>query len=152
MLNYSDMLTDNFIGTIHYVNSDGSADFESIQTAINFAFAEDIIMVFPGTYEKIYVTKPLTLIGMDKETTIIAAPNWAQQAVEIPTDGDGTTITGFNLTNGECGIAAWGTNGPVYIVDNVFFDCKFGIYIGQPDNCFIQGNMVRKCILVIFLS
>jgi parallel beta-helix repeat protein len=54
------------------VNSDGSGDFVSIQDALNASHENDIIFVFEGIYfENLLIDKPVYLIGMDPENTII---------------------------------------------------------------------------------
>ena len=84
------------------VSKNGSGNFTSIQEAINSPLVEysDIIFVKSGIYyEKVGMTKELTLIGEDKDTTII--------------DGNGTTgsvvsvygnFSGFSVRNGEYGV------------------------------------------------
>src|SRR5262245_7990594 len=39
------------------------AQFTQIQAAINAALADDVILVQPGTYQRITVTKPLRILG-----------------------------------------------------------------------------------------
>jgi parallel beta-helix repeat protein len=79
----------------------GGADFSSIQDAIDSPLVEygDIILVKPGVYyENVDMTKELTLMGTDEDTTII--------------DGNGTgtvvsvygNLTGFTIRNGEYGV------------------------------------------------
>ncbi len=84
------------------VSKSGPANFSSIQDAINSPLVEysDIVFVKSGIYyEKVGMTKELTLVGEDKDTTII--------------DGNGTTgavvsvygnFSGFTVRNGEYGV------------------------------------------------
>lgn len=84
------------------VSKSGPANFSSIQDAINSPLVEysDIVFVKSGIYyEKVGMTKELTLVGEDKNNTII--------------DGSGTTgavvsvygnFSGFTVRNGEYGV------------------------------------------------
>jgi parallel beta-helix repeat protein len=71
-----------------YVNDDGGAEYTRIQDAINAAHNGDTIFVFSGIYyENININKhSLTLIGEDKNTTIIDANG----------TGDGIYIDGYS--------------------------------------------------------
>jgi len=54
------------------VNDDGSADFPTIQEAINHANSGDTIFVSNGTYyEHVVVNKTVSLIGEDADSTIV---------------------------------------------------------------------------------
>jgi len=59
-------------GNTLYVNDDGGADYTSIQEAINAATSGDIIYVYSGTYyENIVISKNITLVGENEDTTVI---------------------------------------------------------------------------------
>ena len=81
-----------------YVKNEG-ADFTSIQNAINNATEGDTIYVYSGTYyENITINKTITLIGENKNTTIIDAEG-KENAVNITADY--VNMSGFTVTN--CG-------------------------------------------------
>ncbi len=61
---------------IIYVDDDGTADYTSIQDAIDNALDGDTINVMPGIYyEFVKIDKSIKLIGQDKHTTIIDGMN-----------------------------------------------------------------------------
>lgn len=65
------------------VDDDGPADFRSIQEAVNAASIGDTIYVKAGTYDgNIVINKTVSLIGEDKQNTIVQAyKRWNSRAV-----------------------------------------------------------------------
>jgi len=84
------------------VDDDGTADFHTIQEAINAANTGDTVYVRNGTYyEHIVINKTISLTGENKNTTIIDG-NKAETVVK--TTANNVTISGFTIQNGEIGI------------------------------------------------
>ncbi len=82
----------------YFVSIDGKGDYSSIQEAIDSASDNETIFVSAGTYfENIKLTKPLELIGKDKNTTIIRG-NGSDVVIYI--SADYVKIRGFKITNG----------------------------------------------------
>lgn len=109
----------------HFVSIDGKGDYSSVQEAIDSASENETIFVSDGTYyENIRITKPLKLIGEDRDTTIISG-NGSGAVISI--SADYVKISGFTITNG----------GPVGRSDA-------GIVIGSSYNtisdCMISSN------------
>lgn len=79
-------------------------DYSTIQEAINAAIPGDIIYVQSGTYyENVTISKSLTVIGEDPETTIIDGGGTGQVITAngswtVP--GPSFTLEGFTITNG----------------------------------------------------
>ena len=72
-------------------------DYSTIQEAINAASAGDVIHVKAGTYfENVVVNKSLSLIGEDKETTVI---DGGQAGTVIRVIASNVTVTGFKIQN-----------------------------------------------------
>jgi parallel beta-helix repeat protein len=95
------VLSDENSKTI-YVDDDGTADYISIQDAIDNASDGDTIFVYNGTYyEHITIDKPITLIGEDKNFTIIES-DWISSSVYV--SANNVTISGFTIQNGLIGI------------------------------------------------
>jgi len=89
-----------WIATVHNVNT--TFNYDTIQSAIDAARAEDTILVDAGTYyEHVVVNKPISLIGENKSTTVIDG-NGTGNVIDIPTYN--AHVTGFTIRNGTNGI------------------------------------------------
>ena len=142
------------------VDKDDKSAYQSIQDAINQALTDSTIYIKIGYYPEILeIKKRITIIGEDKEKTIIN-PNTnkngysiriAENGVKIKNLGiqnkgpgiystgikvsaDKTTISNCNIFNTPVGIALWSSN-------NIISDCLFwgcddeGIaFLGSPSN------------------
>jgi nitrous oxidase accessory protein len=83
----------------YFVSIEGKGNYSSIQEAIDFSSDNDTIFVSKGTYfENIIITKPIELIGEDKNTTIING-NGSRAVIYI--SADYVKISGFTITNGS---------------------------------------------------
>jgi parallel beta-helix repeat protein len=72
-------------------------DYSTIQAAIDNSDDGDTIFVRAGTYyENVIVDKSISLIGENRETTIIDANN---EGTVVSVSKDNVKITGFNITN-----------------------------------------------------
>jgi len=127
------------------VDDDGPADFHTIQEAINAGGDGDTVFVRDGTYyEHIVVNKTLTLIGEDRNSTIVDGTSngeimyvWA----------DNVTISNFTLQN-----AGFGTYGAVavrslfanaQICNNTLIDNRHGVAVESGAiNVTVSGNLI----------
>jgi len=96
-------------------------DGESIQEAINNASSGDIIYVLSGTYqENIVINKSITLIGENRENTIIDGGGIGNV---ISIQASDVNISGFTIQNGDprkgCGIYAERTRNVVISNNNI---------------------------------
>lgn len=110
--------------------------YNSIQEAISsFATYEgDTILIKPGTYqENIVITKPVSLISKDKDTTII---DGTKNGAALTIASNNVTITGFTVQNG--GNYSAGTDE--------------GIVLDNANNCSLIGNTVTSSHYGIFLN
>jgi len=136
---------------VHNLNT--SIDYPTIQSAIDANETEDghIIFVDAGIYyEHVHVSKNLTLIGENKDNTII--------------DGDGTgkvvqlntraNVTGFTIRNGDYGV--WVRPGfgitPMYVGfvlnDNCIVNNNYGgIHLERCGGNIVTNNVVANNIL-----
>jgi len=81
------------------VDDDGPADFPTIQEAINNANGGDTVFVRNGTYyENVVVNKSISLVGENKETTIIDGCGARAHAIFIRYI-ENVRITGFTIQN-----------------------------------------------------
>lgn len=108
-----------------YVDDDGTADYTSIQDAVDAASDGDTVYVFSGTYNEHIVidAKSITIEGEDKDTTIINANN-ENRVVEVK-NTDGFILKGFTLQNSATG---W---------------LEAGITLIGSMNCEITGNVIQ---------
>jgi parallel beta-helix repeat protein len=124
----------------------------SIQDLIDAASPGDTVNVPADVYwERIIINKSLTLIGEDKNTTII--DGWGLYGDEGPTvtiSASNVTLQGFTITNGSSGIYA-----PIYygwpstssdhltITDNIITSNKRGISLTGSSHIVISNNIIR---------
>lgn len=108
----------------HYVGGSGPGNYTTIQEAIDDADPGDTIYVYNGTYyENVIVNKTLTLVGEDKNITIVDG-SWADDAMYISSDW--VNVSGFTVTHS-------GVN---------WFDA--GIDLDSVENCRIADNIARE--------
>ena len=87
----------NFSNNTFYVGGNGEGNYSSIQEAINASSEEDLIFVFTGIYnENIKINKSISLIGENKETTIINGKNYFNA---ITINASGVNISKFTIKN-----------------------------------------------------
>jgi len=152
------------------VDDDGPADFHTIQEAINAANPQDTIYVRAGVYyENIVVNKTVSLIGVDKDTTIIDGRAGGNVISIIANQ---VTVSGFTIQMGKSGVSIQSNNNTIYgnritnnsdggvciilgsannvvhsneIKNNGGVDVRFGdgVYIESSNN-FIVGNTVTN--------
>jgi len=97
------LIANNGSGKTIIVDDDGGADFIIIQDAVNASNAGDTIFVKSGIYyEKIFITKTISLIGDNAQSTIIRGHD--SNTVIITIKADHTLIQGFTIANGNHGI------------------------------------------------
>jgi parallel beta-helix repeat protein len=124
------------------VDDNGSANFQTVQEAINAAQQGDSIIVKSGVYsEHVTVNKSVSIAGEDRGTTVI--------------DGDGTDtvvlvtannviLEGFTIRNGRNGIIVSAARNCT-IRNNLVEDNKNrGILINNSRNCTLNRNHVVR--------
>ena len=118
------------VKTSRVVSIDGKGDYSSIHEAVDSASDNDTIFVSKGIYfENINITKPLELIGEDKDTTIIDGNG---SSVVIDISADYVKISGFTITNSGSVPADGIKIGSSYdtISDcNISLNKNYGIYL-----------------------
>jgi parallel beta-helix repeat protein len=122
------------------VDDNGPADFSRIQDAINAAQNGDTVFVHSGTYfEHVIVTKSLTLLGEDKNNTIIDG-SLSETAVTIEVDN--VRISGFTLRRGDYGIFAESSNGVTISDNHISLNNFEGLTIDDSENSVITNNLI----------
>lgn len=95
------------------VDADGTAEYESIQAAVDDASAGDTIAVRPGTYdEQLRIDVTVTVVAPDGATLDGEGLPGESTAVTIPAGSDAApTIEGVTITNYYDGVNASDTDG-----------------------------------------
>ncbi len=132
--------------TTWVVSSQGNADFTTIQAAINAASPGDTVEVMSGTYyEHLTIDKTLTLLGENRETTIIDAGG-VNPASTIIVSANDVTISGFTIQHAlSGGRAIWvdGYNGTV-ISNNIITNNGDGIRLLNSNGNLVEGNLIEN--------
>jgi parallel beta-helix repeat protein len=152
------LTTGNFL----YVGGSGPNNYTKIQNAIDDASNGDTVFVFDDSspyYENIVINTSISLLGEDKNTTIIDGMENAENQVDvIIIYADGVTVQGFTIRNSYypdinklydfyCGIELWSDENTIQ--DNIIVDNYYGIVIGSfGSNRFTkkyaENNIIEK--------
>ena len=132
------------VNTTIIVNSSGSADFTSIEDAIDAALDGDTILVEPGNYAEnlVFADNNISLLSStgNPEDVHIISPDFDDYTIHITADN--ITISGINVSGGFAGIYAYRSNGcnitDCYAMDN----SMFGIYLYHS-----QNNTILNCTM-----
>jgi len=130
---------------------DGTQEYpyQFIQDGIDNANDGDTVFVYNGTYyENVVVDKTITLLGEDRNTTIV---DGSGRYDAIYVSADWVTITGFTIQNGgsehhpnyDCGIDIRSDNNTIsgnIIIDNL----RWGVLVYYASNNTISGNTIRN--------
>jgi len=133
---------------------DGSIDnpYQFIQDGVHHADEEDIIYIFQGIYhENILISKQITLIGQQKNTTIIDG-DYHSSILHLQSDH--ITISDITLQNSggniyDSGILLESSNNT--IVNCQLYRTKNGIYLINQTNNTIKNNHFQIVVLSMML-
>ena len=125
------------------------SDFLTIQEAINAAPNGATILVSSGVYiENVNVNKTLTLLGADKQDTIIVGSTNSQgysEAVAVTVVADDVTISGFTVRNcwgATIGIRLDNSTGSVVSGNIITKAGKHGILLFHSDSNTVSDNII----------
>lgn len=137
------------------VDDNGSADFHTIQEAINAATSGDTVFVYNGTYQEwnIVLDKDnLSLVGENRDTTIIDGMSIYYWILIITAQN--VTVTGFTIQNSPDGTAGIFLKHAIKskISNNIIKNHDSGIYSAFSNGNVIENNWVANNNEGIILS
>jgi parallel beta-helix repeat protein len=121
----------------YFVSIEGKGNYSSIQDASN----NDTIFVSNRIYfENIIITKPIQLIGEDKNTTIING-NGSSNIIDI--SADYVKISGFTITNGSQRTAGIRIRGNYNVISecNISSNENYGLYLDSTPEA--KNNIIN---------
>jgi len=144
-------------GNTLYVGGSGPNNYSEIQDAVDDAVGGDTVFVYDDSspyYENIVVNKSISLIGEDKNSTIIDADGVG--SVVYLDGADDITVSGFTLQNSgdyhmglvydsgiEMGRGYQYFNNWI-VTDNFITDNMYGIHVSFSNDCVISKNIIKN--------
>jgi nitrous oxidase accessory protein len=130
-------------------------DYPTIQQAADAADSGDTVYVRAGTYyEAVSVDKSLSLVGEDRETTVIDGGPSGRVMTVSAYDVDHFSVTGFTIRSRVdymfIGIGLSGQN--CSVSGNNVENCYWGIYLTSYSEYSVIGNNVRNCNFGMYLG
>jgi len=126
-------------------------DYEKIQWAIGNASDGDTIFVKAGTYhEHVVIDKTLTLIGENKNTTVISGLGYEKLYGESPFWGlvsiaaSNVVVSGFTIRDFGIGVFTRYSS-HCNITGNMIANHEYGIDLRHSENNFIGNNTISGC-------
>jgi nitrous oxidase accessory protein NosD len=121
--------------------------YTTINEAISHAPPGATLYISEGTYDEIItISKPLTLIGMNKETTILA-PTSSPNSYALQIRADNVVLQSLSITNLGSGLYTTGvkiSGSHTTIDDCIIYDTPVGAALWSSDNT-ITRTVFRKC-------
>ncbi|HEC77399.1 MAG TPA: hypothetical protein ENI33_09140 [Thermoplasmatales archaeon] len=131
----------NLGGNILYVGGSGEGNYTKIQDAIDDANNGDTIFVYSNSspyHEHIIINKSISLIGENKNTTIIDG----ESGIVIKIIKDQVKVKGFTVTNGTYGFWIFSSNN--IIMENNIWNNIDGIWLRSSKNNEIRWNVIHN--------
>jgi parallel beta-helix repeat protein len=135
-----------------YVGGSGPGNYTSITSAIRDASNGDTIFVFHDSspyYEHVTIDKKISLIGENKETTVIDGQNTSDV---IHISSDHANLSGFTLTRGgqlvfpnydDAGVEV-AANYAIVTDNLIISNGAYGVLIGSYDNPDLHHNQISN--------
>ena len=136
-------------GNILYVGGNGLGNYTTIQGAINATSDGDTVFVYDDSspyHEHVNINKMITLIGEDKNTTVIDGSHIGT-VVKLSTDG--IAFCDFTVQNGDiyyAGIYICSSGNLIY--NNIIKYNRFGVYLEANGIVPLSNNIVRNNELI----
>jgi parallel beta-helix repeat protein len=139
-------------GNTLYVGGSGEGNYTKIQDAIDNASDGDTVFVFDDSSpynENLLVEKSISLIGEDRDTTVINGNDGTVIDIEVYIDE--VNINGFTIETSSRGISIEKSENLI-ISDNHFLNCYIGIDCWTTNECFIISNSFKDCNPAIWIG
>jgi len=127
-------------------NIDTSELFDTIQEAINDSNTLDghSILVPSGTYyENIVIIKNISLLGIDRDTTIIESNGSADSVIQIQ-NMNSVNITRLTIKDGTYGVYIESSSNIAITDITVFNNTDIGIYLNSSQNISLANNEISN--------
>ncbi|MCK5290658.1 MAG: right-handed parallel beta-helix repeat-containing protein [Thermoplasmata archaeon] len=130
------------MATVLFVGGSGPGNYTTIQDAITDSAPGDIVYVYNGTYnEHIVVDQPMSLIGEDRDTTII---DGGGSGDVVNVTANWVNISGFTVKNsgpdgGDAGIELYQVQN-CHIANNTAISDTWGIFLDSSANNTVSNN------------
>ena len=144
-------------GNTIYVGGSGPGNYTKIQDAINDSSNGDTVYVYDDSspyYEHVNINKMITLIGEDKNTTVI---DGSYKGIVVKISADGAVLTGFTIQHGVSeGVLIKSNSNQIF--DNIVKNNgeglapQYGIYLGAFSNNVIRNNEIIYNVFGIEIS
>jgi parallel beta-helix repeat protein len=124
------------MGNVLYVGGSGPNNYTKILDAINVAVSGDTILVYHGIYhENLWVSKSISLIGENRETTIIDGAGGTNVVRLI---ANNILLSGFTIRNSaENGVYIYGEN--ITVSGNIFSNNSRDIWLSRSNNTITEN-------------
>jgi len=133
------------LGNWLYVGGSGPGNYSTIQDAINASSDHDTIFVYDDSSpynEAIEITKPLTIIGENQDTTIIDAQGIIiGDGIIVHVRADFVTLSCFTIQNGFYGIESPYYNNGTYTY-NTLYNIEDPLSFSYSSNNTISHNRI----------
>jgi nitrous oxidase accessory protein NosD len=129
-------------GEALYVGGGGDGNYSTLQDAINTSSNGDIIFIYKGTYyENIIINKSISLIGENKNDTIINGNN---SSIALSISSDYVNITGLTITGGNNTGLLLNKSFFCNIYQNIIIHNFIGIDIIASNNSNFFNNTIKN--------
>lgn len=148
------IIPENARATTLFVGGTGPGNHTTIQSAVNVAEPGDVVFVYSGTYyERVTIYTSLTLIGENKNTTIV--DGGGTKSV-ISASADHVTIQRLTARNsgphaGNSGIKIANAEN-CYVANNIVSENKYGIHLWYSNYTTITKNIALDNSIGIAVS
>jgi len=134
-------------GKTLYVGGTGEGNYTRIQGAINHASVGDTVFVYDDSApyrENIVVERTISLIGENRDTTVIDGGGYKNVIYILRADCDWVTVSGFTIQNSDTGIFIYYHSEHNNITGNIISNNVNGILLSLSGYNTIEDNIISN--------